>query len=78
MPQLTTGRDRGGAAGLRRRVEVASRYLHRSPAAPVSKAVSEGGIPRARDYKVTDEGTDGRRDRDAAGRYANATSAMAL
>lgn len=47
------------------------------PEAPVRQAVSEVGI-RAEDYKVTDEGTDGRRDRDAAGRYANATSAMAL
>lgn len=51
--------------------------IYIGPRSSSKRAVYEGGI-RARDYKVTDEGTDGRRDRDAAGRYANATSAMAL
>lgn len=44
----------------RRRVEVASRYLHRTLQLSANQAVSKSGIPRVRDYKVTDEGTDGR------------------
>jgi len=34
--------------------------IYIGPCSSGNQAVSEGGIPRVRDYKVTDEGTDGR------------------
>lgn len=78
-PETSRGRQgRGRREAAKRPEEWKSLpVIYIGPRSSGKQAVSEGGI-RARDYKVTDEGTDGRRDRDAAGRYANATSAMAL
>lgn len=80
IPQPTTGRGRGGEAERPEEEWKSLPVIYIGSRSSGNQAISEGGIPRVRDYKVTDEGTDGRtrRDRDAAGRYANATSAMAL
>lgn len=59
IPQPTTGRGRGG--GARPEEEWKSLpVIYIGPRSSGNRAISEGGIPRVRDYKVTDEGTDER------------------